>query len=380
MHGKDVIAHKTPTQTQMRRELLMQKVKLFYDHMGYDQENMMLHLDKFELKNEKGVNVLYYRKNGILYNVSKKADGSFKTPGEVGKIISKKGSVALGQSRPDAIKKLDLDVPTLSEFEHIPLQEISNTSAKISDDITELNHDRLSPAAVSAEGQLPMRELLGLDKALQRIQGEFVNSTAKLNEYDTKIAKEHKKLDEADTDQERKLIEKRILKLNEEREVRLEAVSQLKEKLQSQFARIRQTIDKIADKDRTLKERLKILWREQGLTLVSVLTAIGMTVSTLILALLLAEPQAMTGGAGSGGSGGKSPHKVRDWVKKSLTSLARLFGKLAKWALAALPGAIGSIISALFSLLKSVVTFAAEHAYAALGFVVALLSYLIFRK
>ena len=81
----------------------------------------------------------------------------------------------------------------------------------------------------------------------------------------------------------------------------------MKEKLQTQFARIRQTIDKIADKDRSLKERLNILWREQGLTIISILTAIGMTISTLVLALL----------PGSSGSGSSSnhPHKVRDWAK-----------------------------------------------------------------
>ena len=107
----------------------------------------------------------------------------------------------------------------------------------------------------------------------------------------------------------------------------------------------------------------------------SVLTAIGMTISTLVLALL---PGGSGGTAASGGSG-KSPHKVRDWVKKSLKSLARLFGKVAKWALKALPGALGSIISWIFNMLKTVVTKAAEHAYAFIGFAVAVVSYYLFK-
>ena len=96
-----------------------------------------------------------------------------------------------------------------------------------------------------------------------------------------------------------------------------------------------------------------------------------MTVSTLILALV------PTGGSGGGG---KNSHKVKDWVKKSLKSLARLFGKLAKWALKALPGAIASIVSWISSLLKTVVTYGAEHAYAAIGLSVAAVSYLVFKK
>ena len=218
-----------------------------------------------------------------------------------------------------------------------------------------------------------MRELLGLDKALRAIRGEFVSSTAKLSSIDRSIQKERQKLDEADTDQQRERIEGRIAKLKGEREVRLETLTQLREKLQSQFARIRQTLNKVADGDRTLKERLKILFREQGLTIISVLTAVGMTVSTLILAL--------TGGSAAGGSSGsKPPNKVKNWVKKSLASLARLFGKLAKWALSALPGALGSIVSWIFNLLKTVVLKAAEHVYATIGFIAAFLSYLIFNS
>ena len=94
-----------------------------------------------------------------------------------------------------------------------------------------------------------------------------------------------------------------------------------------------------------------------------------MTISTLVLALL---PSSAGGGGGN--------HKVRDWAKKSLKALARVFGKVASWALKALPGALGSIISWIFSLLKTVATKAAEHTYAVIGFVTALLTYLLFKK
>ena len=108
------------------------------------------------------------------------------------------------------------------------------------------------------------------------------------------------------------------------------------------------------------------------------LTAVGMTISTLVLALL--PGGGAVGGAGDSGGSGSNPHRVRDWVKQGLKALARVFGRIAKWALAALPGAIGSIISWIFSLLKTVVTKAGEHAYAVVGFIAVFISYFLFKN
>ena len=199
------------------------------------------------------------------------------------------------------MQKLDEIVPTQREVEHIEVNEL-NSRVK---DINEVVSDR----------ELPMRELLGLDAALQRIQVEFENGTTKLTELEKSIAE----LKDVEEPTESK--KERLKQLKEQHAVRLESLSQIKDKQSTQLARIRQTIDKVAGGDRTLKELLKILWREQGLTIVSVLTAIGMTISTLVLALIPAS---------GGGGGGKTPHKVRDWVKKSVASVARLFGRLAK--------------------------------------------------
>jgi len=346
---------KRSTVADSRREIVKQEVEKLYKHAGYDGENIDLNLDRFKVENEKGFTILYYEKGGKWYALTKKTDGTFKALSAISKVLTKAHLQQLGLS---PIQKLDKIVPTSREVETIELKELDSTINEI--------HD------VVNDDELPMRELLGLDKALQRIQGEIVNGTSKLSEVDEAIKRNKRKLEEAETDHQKQRIKDRLERLKEDYDVRLESLSQIKDKLSSQFARIRQTLDKIADGDRTLKERLKILWREQGLTLVSVLTAIGMTISTLVLALLPAS--------GSGAGGGKTPHKVRDWVKKSLASLARLFGRLAKWALKALPGFLGNIISWIFSLFKKVITYAAEHAYAALGFAVAVVSYLVFRK
>ncbi|WP_171480054.1 hypothetical protein, partial [Acinetobacter baumannii] len=112
------------------------------------------------------------------------------------------------------------------------------------------------------------------------------NGTSKLTKIKEDIERNKRKLGEAETKAQKQYIQKRLDQLKEEYETRIESLSHFKSELSSQFARIRQTLDKIADKDRSLKERLKILWREQGLTLISVLTAIGMTIATLVLALI----------------------------------------------------------------------------------------------
>ena len=357
-HAETVIddsLYETPrrTITTQRQKIIKQIVTKFYKHMGYDTENLELNLSRFKVKQEKGLTILYYEKNGKWYNLSKKTDGQFKTRSEIEKIINKRTLTQLGLS----VKKLDQTVPTPKEVDYIEMDDLNATVKDVHDTIT---------------SELPLRELLGLDKALQSIQGEYLNANGKLSDIDTRIKKQKAKFNEANNDQQRERIKKRISELKEEREVRLESMGLIKEKLQTQFARMRQTIDKIADKDRTLKERLHILWREQGLTIISVLIAIGMTVSTLVLAIL-------PGSSGSGGSSSNHPHKVRDWVKKSLNALGRLFGKIAKWALKALPGALGSIISWIFTLLKTIVSKAVEHTYAVIGFIAALVSYLVFK-
>ena len=343
------------TATESRQELMRQEVKKLYNHMNYTSENLDLNLDRFKLENNKGFPILSFEKNGKWYALTRKTDGAFKEPSTIEKILTKRSLNQLGVSRLDEI------VPTSKEVESLELKDLSSTITKVTDVIGE-----------TSQSSLPMRELLGLNKALQRIQGELVNGTGKLTELEQDIAENQRILKEEEpTKQEKEHVKKHIAELKEAYDIRLESLSQIREQLSSQFARIRQTIDKIADGERTLKERLKIIWREQGLTLVSVLTAVGMTISTLVLALL---PSSL------GGGGGSNSHKVRDWVKKSLASLARLFGRLAKWALKALPSAIASIVSWIFSLFKTIATSAGEHAYAAIGFAVAVTSYLAFKK
>ena len=112
--------------------------------------------------------------------------------------------------------------------------------------------------------------------------------------------------------------------------------------------------------DKTLAERIRTLFREQGITIVSILTAIGMAISTLVLALA---------GGGAGGTPSPAPKPsdkggVKEWVKKDLQALGRSLANLAGKAAATLPRIIGSIVSWVLSTLGKTTTWLTENLWA----------------
>ena len=202
----------------------------------------------------------------------------------------------------------------------------------------------------------------GLDRALRTIRGKLTNNLAKLSELDDRIAYERDKLDTEGIDKFSTCrIAERLRGQQEERLARLEAAAANREDLRSQVNRMRETINWVLHEDTTLVERICTLFCEQGVTLMSILTAIGMAISTLVLAL--------TGG-GSGGSvtpptpppsdkGG-----LREWAKKTLQALGRVLAKLAGKAAAALPEIMSSIVSWLLSTLGKAAKWLAKHMWA----------------
>ena len=99
-----------------------------------------------------------------------------------------------------------------------------------------------------------MREFLGIGKALQSIQGELLNNTSKLTEIDKRIQRDTKKLEEVEndptyTDEQRQLYRDRLYELNTEKKARLEILSQNRSNLQTQVARIKETIEKVLDQE-----------------------------------------------------------------------------------------------------------------------------------
>ena len=149
------------------------------------------------------------------------------------------------------------DLPTDLEMEVIPLKELLSLVEDI--------HVKTREASQNTD--LDMREFLGNDKTLQGIQGELLNNTSKLTEIDKRIQRDTKKLEEVEndpiyTDEQRQLYRDRLDDLNTEKQARLEILSQNWKDLQTQVARIKQTLEKVLDQDTSLAERIRTLFRE----------------------------------------------------------------------------------------------------------------------
>ena len=249
-------------------------------------------------------------------------------------------------------RKANEDLSVIStEAETVEMRDLGATAGKASSIVETME-------TAFSEASLPLREIRGLDKALQTIRGELVNNLAKLTELNNHITREQNKLDEPDIgDFERRRIAERIRNLKDERVSRLEAASASREALRSQISRIRETINRLINEDTTLAERIRTLFREQGITIVSILTALGMVISTLVLAV-------------SGGSAAVVPPTppskggLREWVKKYLHALGRVLAKLAAKAGAALPGIIGSVVGWLLNLLSKTAGWLASNLWA----------------
>ena len=119
-------------------------------------------------------------------------------------------------------------------------------------------------------------------------------------------------------------------------------------------------IAKVLDKDTSLAEKIRTLFREQGSTIASMLTGIGMAISVLVEELL-------PGGGGGTAAGGESSPKdekgLKECIRNKLKALASLLGKLGMKAAEALPGIIGAIISWILNRAKVVVGWVSQNVW-----------------
>ena len=188
-----------------------------------------------------------------------------------------------------ALNKAKEELPSMSDIakgDDIELQEITENASRSMGESSE---------------DLPMQELLGLDKQLRSIRGSLKVEVAKKVQLEESIKKEKCKLEEIREnpgvydDGIREDIMKRIGKLNDELKVRQESIDLLKSRLMNQITSFEEMIVKVLDKDTSLAEKIRMLFREQGITIASILMAIGMAIRVLVEALL-------PGGEGAVGS------------------------------------------------------------------------------
>ena len=265
--------------------------------------------------------------------------------------------------------------------ENVPLNDLASVVEDVSLAVGEVETSFSRPALevpvgaiVNQETQtdVSLRELLAIDEALQRYRGELVNNLGKLTELDVTIDRIEEEIDYQDTpDETRERLEELLVDLNLERTARIEATSVNERALRSQFNRIKETIARVLEKDQTLGERIRTLFREQGVTIATLLTAIGLVISTIV--------GFVTGSSGSPVMPKPTPEvpvnptpatpTVKGRIKTMLDNLASALTGLGSKALAALPGIIGGILSWVFNLLSKTASWLGNNVWALFVFV-----------
>jgi hypothetical protein len=176
--------------------------------------------------------------------------------------------------------------------------------------------------------------------------------------------------------------EERLRSLREQREAHIAAIASIRGNLRSQITRIRDTIDKVLNIDRSLWEKLRTIFIEQGVTIISLAAAVSAILAAIITALTSAVgsvTQAATGGGATPDTPDRpgnpaepdtpdqppdapsEPAGVKEYLKRALRWFSQLMKKLATKALAALPGILGSIVSYLLTLLGGAASWLAQN-------------------
>ena len=264
------------------------------------------------------------------------------------------------------------ELPTTSEGnqDNIMLQDIITKNETAADNSIKLIETSLTETGAEASTQtdgLTLRELEGLDRELRTISGSLRLVIAKSIAKQVDIDRENRKLekmanDETYSDKQREEVRARLQRFQDEQKAISDQIRILKGRYSNQIYQIRESIMKFLDKETGLGQRIRTLFKEQGITIISILTALGMALGVLIEALLggpsasAPTPQSTTTNDKKGGA--------REWIKNKLKALSSLLGKLAAKAGAALPGIIGSIVAWLLNCAKEVVGWLSQNLWA----------------
>ena len=366
--------------TKLMKDYVRDLYKKLSENVGETPE--LFHYDYFKLE------------GGELYYIGSRkpltTEGKLKSVGMLADILGKNRLRRLGFNIPVGritaqqavmLNKAAEELPSESDMtkaDDIELQEIAEKASGIISEIKDVQTD------TEDLFENPLRELLGLDKQLRTIRGSLKVEVAKKVELEEHITKERQKLEEfreypgVYDDAMKEEMAKQIDALNDELATRQESIDLLKGRLKNQITSFKESIAKVLDKDTSLGEKIRTLFREQGITIASILTAIRMAIGVLVEALL---PGGGGAAATSGGPPPKNEKGLKEWVRNKLRALALLLGKLGMKAAEALPGIIGGIISWILNRVKDVVGWVLQNLWAlVVGIGGLIYTYIVTRK
>ena len=163
--------------------------------------------------------------------------------------------------------------------DNIILQDIINKDEIATDNSIKLIETSLTEIGVEAStqtGGLTLRELEGLDRELRTISDSFRSAIAKSMAKQVDIDKEKQKLeemanDEMYSDDQREEVRARLQRFQDDQKAINNQIRILKGRYSNQIYQIRGSIMKFLDKEtETLGERIRTLFKEQGITIVSI--------------------------------------------------------------------------------------------------------------
>ena len=232
-------------------------------------------------------------------------------------------------------------------------------------------------------GSLPFRELAGLDRSLRNMRTTVLKMTSDREVKKLQVKKLKDELsrvsyDDGEVQFSENLQEKteKIKTLEEEIEVLDSEIREYDGKFRSQFQRIKQTIDKMLHQDLTLGEQIQTLFREQGITIASVITALGLAIGMIVQGILSTAKSTLNPTPKPTPTPEPTPKPkpkptptpeptpepgIKGWIKQQLRNMANLLSKVADKMLIALPGIIGSVVSFVLKAASTAVGFISEH-------------------
>ena len=327
--------------------------------------------NKTHQKLESNLSLFELGKDGRLYYKGKplmNRNGELKTIGIIADTMGIRGVREMGYNisktnlKPRFVLDLLEKMPSASDIakaDDIELEEIAKSTEDL---IYQINNQSQTDDLF----EYPLCDLLGLDKQLRSIRGSLKVEVAKKVQLEEHIKKEHCKLKEFQQhpvvycDDQHEEVENRIKRLSDELVTRQESIDLLKGRLKNQITSFRENIAKVLDSNTSLAEKIRMLFREQGITIASILTAIKMAIGVLVEALL-------PGGGGGTAACGEPPKDekgLKEWIRSKLKALESLLGKLGMKAAEALPGIIGGINSWILNRAKDVVGWVSQNLWA----------------
>ena len=233
-------AEETPLSSQQtgtstlrsRQGLLIDKINSFYKHLDTKERRRLLsdEIDANQFKIEKntktGVTDLLFNNSKKWISLTDQRTGKFLALSTLEKRFGGKVPVENFLNLEQTPPAPDRSIEAASEVKSkIPAQTQTNTETMPLSELFPLVKDiRITTREASQNTDLDMREFLGIDKALQTIQGELRNNTAKLCEIDKRIKQDTAKLkeiednSEAFSEEQKELYQKRLQDLKEERQ------------------------------------------------------------------------------------------------------------------------------------------------------------------